>query len=580
MIKILFKKSLVIVLSFLILITAFVTDFSGLKVFAATEGNFTYTLSNGKATITLCKSTAAGDIEIPTALGGCPVTEIGSMAFWGCTGITSVSIPKSVTTVKSNAFKNCSSLKTVYITDLAAWCNIDFADYYSNPLFYAKNLYLNNKLVSDLVIPESVTNIKDFAFYNCNSITSVTFPKGLNSVGKDAFYKCNSLNKVNISDLTAWCGIRFNNYKSQPLYYAENLYLDDVLITDLLLPDGLSYISDYAFYNCKSIKSILIPTSVTNIGNYAFASCLNISYVTIPHSVTDIGNYAFYLCQNLISVTLGNTVKSIGNYAFYNCANLSSINIPNSVTDIGNYAFSGCDALSNIIIPDSVTAIWEGTFYNCKALKSIVIPLNVTFLGEYAFSKCSELKEVIIKGNVTDISSYAFAYCDNLKKIYLPKELTNVQDAAFYNTEAITDIYYGGSADDWKNVTVGIDNGSFSNAMLHYNSLAQEHNFSDKWTVDLLPTYSANGIKSHHCLEIGCNEKSDVTVINLFAIPDIDNNGSLSADDLVLLKKVILGISKVETNAEINVYSSITDLNDDGKNNVMDLIRLKKIMLK
>ena len=121
------------------------------------------------------------------------VTSIGSNAFWSCYGMTSVTIGNSVTSIENGAFEGCSSLTSVHISDIAAWCNIDFADYYSNPLLCAHHLYFNGEEVKDLVIPNSVTSIGDNAFRNCSCLTSVTIPNSVTSIGNYAFAYCPEL---------------------------------------------------------------------------------------------------------------------------------------------------------------------------------------------------------------------------------------------------------------------------------------------------------------------------------------------------------------------------------------------------
>ena len=248
------------------------------------------------------------------------VTSIGNYTFYNCSSLASVVIPDSVTSIGEDAFEDCSSLTGVYITDIAAWCNISFGNSYANPLWYAKNLYLNNQPVTELlipdgvtsigasafagcdsltsvVIPDSVTSIGSSAFYECSSLTSVVIPDSVTSIGDYAFLGCSSLTSVYITDIAAWCKISFVN-SANPLN-SSNLYLNNELVTELVIPNSATFIGDYAFSGCRSLTSVVIPDSVTGIGEWAFAYCDNLTSVVIGDSVTSIGEYAFYDCSSL-----------------------------------------------------------------------------------------------------------------------------------------------------------------------------------------------------------------------------------------------------------------------------------------
>ena len=327
-----------------------------------------------------------GSVDIPSSVisNGITyaVTSIRYSAFYNCSGLTSITIGNSVTSIGRYAFENCSGLKEVHISDIAAWCNIDFQNSFSNPLSYANNLYLNGELVTDLVIPDGVTEIKYSAFRNCTGLTSVTIgnsvtsiggdafrgcsgltsitiPNSVTSIGELAFYLCTGLKEVHISDLASWCNIDFNDSVSNPLYCAHNLCLNGELVTELIIPDGVSKIKDLAFYFCSGLTSVTIPNSVTSIGHSAFNRCSGLTSITIPNSVTSIGDYAFYVCSGLTSVTIPNSVTSIGESTFYNCSGLTSVTIPNSVTSIGSNAFSGCDVKKAIWLTNTPPTGYE-----------------------------------------------------------------------------------------------------------------------------------------------------------------------------------------------------------------------------
>ena len=298
------------------------------------------------------------------------VTSIGEYAFDGCSGLTSVSIGNSVTSIGKRAFSGCSGLTSVHISDIAAWCNIDFKDSYTNPLNNAKHLYLNGEEVKDLVIPNSVKSIGDYAFEGCKGLTSVTIGNSVESIGYRAFYGCDGLTSVHISDIAAWCGIEFVS-NSNPLYYAHHLYLNGKEVQDLVIPNSVTSIGYDAFAYCDGLTSVTIGNSVTSIGDYAFSDCSGLTSVTIGNSVTSIGRWAFAYCSGLTSVTIGNSVTSIGLSAFYSCDGLTSVSIGNSVTRIGGEAFRYCSSLTSVTIGSGIKYIASKAFANCPELLDV-----------------------------------------------------------------------------------------------------------------------------------------------------------------------------------------------------------------
>ena len=337
------------------------------------------------------------------------VTTIGDMAFGCCSKLTSVTIPNSITSIGSNAFISdlSSCIENVYISDIAAWCNISFDNSSSNPLSHLSNLYLNNKLVTSLTIPENVTKIGDYAFFGCRSITNVSIHDNVATIGERAFSKCERLKefKGKFASDDGRCLIMDNTI----IAYANtsgNTYT---------IPENVTNIGDCAFIDCKSLKSVTIGDGVTSIGMYAFSNC-GLTNITIPNSVTSIGKYAFYHCTDLTNIVIGKGITTIEENVFSSC-DIENITIPNSVTTIGNDAFSYCYGLKSITIPESVTKIGKSAFYNCRWLTSITIPNSVTTIEEYAFSK-SGLTSITIPDSVTAIGGRAFEECSSLIYVY------------------------------------------------------------------------------------------------------------------------------------------------------------------
>ena len=328
-----------------------------------------------QATVIMKSSgTYSGEVIIPESVEhegtAYSVTSIGERAFYNCSGLTSVTIPNSVMSIGKYAFYNCSGLTSVHVSDIAAWCNIDFdSDAYnpfydfdgSNPLYYAHHLYLNGEEVKDLVIPNSVTSIRKCAFWGCSGLTSVTIPNSVMSIGKCAFYCCSGLTSVtipnnvtsigeraffgcfgltsvHISDIAAWCNIEFSDDSSTPLIYAQHLYLNGEEVKDLVIPNSVTSIGDYAFMDYSGLTSVTIPNSVTSIGDYAFRDCSGLTSVTIPNSVTSIGDRAF-TGSKLQTIVL-KAIKPIGSVEFddINIYNHTQLYVPEGA--YWDYAFS------------------------------------------------------------------------------------------------------------------------------------------------------------------------------------------------------------------------------------------------
>ena len=232
------------------------------------------------------------------------------------------------------------------------------------------NVYQNGKGI--ITFDGNVSEIGDYAFNFCWSLTSITIPEGVTTIDDRAFQACISLTGITIPESVTSIG--------------DGAFFLCTSLTNITIPEGVTNISASTFVDCRSLTSITIPEGVTTIGSSAFTGCSSLTNITIPEGVTNISASTFANCSSLTSITIPEDVTSIGDRAFEGCSSLTSITIPEGVTRIGKHAFCGCSSLTSITIPEDVRSI-EAAFYNCTSLTSITIPEGVTNI-DWAFYGC------------------------------------------------------------------------------------------------------------------------------------------------------------------------------------------------
>ena len=303
-------KSALLMLALLLPATATAHDFE-------VDGIY-YIINGNEATVTFrgtsyyeYSNEYSGSVTIPSSVtyNGTiySVTSIGVLAFYNCSGLTSVTIPNPVTEIGYSAFSGCRGLTSVTIpTSLKTIGERAFKDCQS---------------LTSVAIPNSVTTIGESAFYNCSALTSVSIGNSVSSIGNSAFYGCGGMTSIVVASGNT-------TYDSRGNCNAIIETASNTLIAGC----------------CNTV----IPGTVTAIGDDAFAYCSGLTRVTIPISVTTIGHNAFRYCKGLSSVTIPNSVTSIGDMAFLECSGLKSVTIHGSVTSIGDWAFRGCSGLTDV----------------------------------------------------------------------------------------------------------------------------------------------------------------------------------------------------------------------------------------
>lgn len=269
---------------------------------------------------------------------------------YGCKELKTVKIGKSVTEIEAYAFEECHNLEKVIIEDIAAWCDIDLYIHNtwdenhinSSPLMIAGNLYIDDKLVTDLVIPEGTSGIKAGVFEGCRCLESITLPKSLEHVERYAFWGTMP-KRINISDLESYCKVIFID---NPLANAGHLFLDGQEILTVEVPNTVTQLYG-TFTGASSLTSIKIPNSVKSISDKTFMFCGNLEKIELPEYLGGIGGEAFMYCSSLKSIEIPENVETIGKECFYGCFNLEKITMGKSVSSLGYSCFASCPSLKD-----------------------------------------------------------------------------------------------------------------------------------------------------------------------------------------------------------------------------------------
>lgn len=389
------------------------------------------------------------EVEIPSTLiiNGemYTVIEIGEKAFSGKSSLKKITIPNTILSVGVDAFAQ-SNLVVDFKGSVGDWARINFSSWSSNPVAREDQFYLNDSLFDgkNLVIPDSIKKIGNYAFRAFSQIETLVISNGVECIGASAFLGCDNMVSIKISEsvnnVQKMAFGRCNALKEIVVDSANQIYdsrekcnaIVDTKTNTLIvacnkstIPNTIKKIGDYSFYDCDRLKSLILPTSIEGIGVNAFESCDSLVSIKLNEGLKYIHAKAFIYCYSLESIEMPNTVTSIGGGAFSGCTNLRSVKLSNALTSlpsapsgysnvISTGMFAHCKSLSELIIPDSVTSIGDWAFNGCSSLTSLIIPSSVIAVGSNTFNSLPALESVVICSAAKDM---IFFQCPSLTHI-------------------------------------------------------------------------------------------------------------------------------------------------------------------
>ncbi len=309
--------------------------------------------------------------------------------------------------------------------------SFDELQYFTGVTSIPAEAFRNCNNLYSIVFPESLTSIGSYAFLYCSSLTGdLIIPNSVTVINYGAFLYCYGLNgtltigeNLNYMEWGVFSGTNFSavNYNAINCETIEGWFDESAAyIVSLNIGENVETIPYSTFSGFNNITGdLVIPNSVTSIGDYAFQGCSQITSVSLPASLTAINNGVFSNCHGLSSVTIPEGVSSIGDWAFYNCNSLTSLQIPNAVSSVGNCAFEGCTNLSGTLaFPSSLSSIGSEAFMNCVNLDGIILPENLVTIGNSAFKNCGGLRgEITLPESLELVEGHAFYGCDGISTV-------------------------------------------------------------------------------------------------------------------------------------------------------------------
>ena len=476
------------------------------------------------------------------------VTELGMAIFCDHKSLTHIQLPPTLEAIGYDAFYVTPNLEQVRISDLKAWCGIQFGGKDTNPLAMNDEvlLFVNDQPVIDMVIPEGTERISSIAFANYAALKSVTVAGSVKEIGSSAFANCGNLALVKLeegveqlkmsafascrklstlhfpstvtlveekvfdycdklennylTDVGAWVSIPNDKFLSEPIGHqlqgVRRFYLDGKLLTDVVIPEGVTAIRHTAFRGAEDITAIHYPSTITDLGNHSLDRCVNLQeiyledvgaylnaawheYNTNPMEVSQLPKKVYLKGKPLTELVIPGSVSVIRHWAFYNCPDITSVKMENGVQEIGRHAFEGCVNLKSITYPDTITWVGEDSLLNCeqltevhfgdikgwlnceienyygnpvmanaleknyylkgKLITDLKVPEGTTQIPYFAFYNYTKLKTITLPESVSHIGRSAFEGCTGLEKIAIPGKVETVPEKVFQGCTSLTE---------------------------------------------------------------------------------------------------------------------------------------------
>ena len=478
-------------------------------------------------------------VSLPESL-----TTINDGAFKRCSKLTSIDIPNKVTKLNDNTFAYCTSLKNVSIgsgctsISATAFVNTSSIDRITvsegNKNFTVVDGVLYNKDMTTLVlypkncsgefaVPDTVTTIADYAFYESPNITKITIGKNVKTIGNYAFYNCPALFKVDFGNAVKTIGsysfavndsiesIEFPDSLESIgdnafIAYPDGSYVENKL-KSVKFGKGLKTIGNNAFYRNQKLTNIeFTGENLTSIGSYAFYNCIALTELNLKgNGETVIDFRAFYCNDALKKISLAG-IKTIDNSAFEDCGDLNSVNFGEGLLSIGSCAFQNCRDLNSVNFGEGLLSIGSYAFENCPNIETVCLPESLTTIGSEAFKDCSKLTSIDIPNKVTKLNDNTFANCTSLKNVSIGSGCTSISSTAFVGSNAIEKIIVAGGNANYSSVDGALLNKEKTSIILYPKSKSGEFVIPD--TVTSISDHAFDNVPNLTKITIGANVKT------------------------------------------------------------------------